>query len=128
VQLVTGFAMFFLASIHLYQIGMEPHLIDPYGSADLVWSGGNWVLLLLLLLCVQIHGLIGLFRLALKWGWPRLGDAERTRRILRRAMWGLLVFFIGIGLLTLGAFIRIGKEHAPNAGELYIPSWVERGP
>jgi len=120
VQLISGFLMLFLASIHLYPMLMEPGLIDPYGSADLVWSGQFWPLLFLLLLCVEVHGVVGLYRLALKWGWPNFGDVVRTRRILRRTMWMLIVFFIVIGLLTLITFIRIGIEHAPNAGELFM--------
>jgi len=119
VQLISGFLMLFLASVHLYAVMMEPELIDPYGSADLVWSGRAWPLLFLLLLCVEVHGVIGLYRLALKWGWPSFGDVARTRRILRRSMWLLVIFFIVTGLLTLATFIRIGIEHAPNAGELY---------
>ncbi len=119
VQVISGFLMLFLASIHLYTMMMEPELIDPYGSADLVWSGRAWPLLFLLLLCVEVHAVVGLYRLALKWGWPNFGDAARTRQILRRIMWLLIVFFIVIGLITLATFIRIGIEHAPNAGELY---------
>ena len=119
VQLISGFLMLFLASVHLYTMMMEPELIDPYGSADLVWSGRAWPLLFLLLLCVEVHGVVGLYRLALKWGWPNFGDVTHTRYILRRIMWFLIIFFIIIGLLTLATFIRIGIEHAPNAGELY---------
>jgi fumarate reductase subunit C len=127
VQVGTGFAMFFLASVHLYAVIAEPETIDPYGSADLVWSGRTWPLLLLLLLCVEIHGVIGLYRLALKWGWPTFGDAERTRTVLRRAMWILIVFFLGVGLASLDTFARIGKAHAPDAGELYTPTF-QQGP
>lgn len=128
VQALTGFAMFFLASIHLYEMMVEPHLIGPYGSADLVWTRRAWPALLLLLLCVEVHGVIGLYRLALKWGWPSFGDPLRTRRILRRIMWGLMIFFIATGLLALDTFARIGREHAPNAGELYTPTWAEEQP
>jgi fumarate reductase subunit C len=128
VQAVTGFAMFFLAPIHLYEMMMEPELIGPYGSADLVWSRRAWPMLLVLLLCVEVHGVIGLYRLALKWGWPSFGDPLRTRTILRRVMWGLMVFFIGTGLLVMDSFVRIGKAHAPNAGERYTPSWVKENP
>jgi len=127
VQALTGFALLFLASIHLYEVMVEPHLIGPYGSADLVWTRRAWPMLLLLLLCVEIHGVLGLYRLALKWGWPSFGEPLRTRRILRRIMWGLMIFFIATGLLALDTFVRIGREHAPNAGERYTPPWaVER--
>lgn len=116
IQVFTGFVMFFLISIHLYEMMMEPELIDPYGSADLVWTGRAWPMLLILLLCVEVHGVIGLYRLAIKWGWPSWGNPEYTRKILRRLMWALIIFFISIGLLTLFTFVRIGIEHAPHAG------------
>ncbi len=50
-QVVTGFAMFFLASVHLYQMLMHPGLIGPFESADRVWSGRWWPLYLVLLFC-----------------------------------------------------------------------------
>lgn len=124
-QVITGFAMLFLASVHLYDMMVEPERIGPYGSADLVWSGRAWPLLLLLLFAVEIHALTGLYRLALKWGWPTFGDPKRTRKVLRTALWALLAFFIGVGLITLGTFMRIGMDHADDAGQLYRPSWIQ---
>jgi fumarate reductase subunit C len=125
VQVATGFAMFFLASVHLYAMIVEPEAIDPYGSADQVWTGRAWPLLVVLLLCVEVHGVVGLYRLALKWGWPTFGDPARTRRVLKRAMWALIALFIGTGLVTLDTFARIGKAHAPHAGELYTPPFLQ---
>ena len=84
-------------------------------------------MLLLLLFCVQIHGVVGLYRLALKWGWPTFGDPDRTRWVLRRTMWGLLLVFLTVGIASLDTFARIGKRHAPNAGELYVPTF-QQGP
>ena len=75
-QVVTGFAMFFLASVHLYQMLMHPGMIGPFESADRVWSGSWWPLYLVLLFCVELHGGIGLYRLAVKWGWFAGKDAE----------------------------------------------------
>lgn len=128
VQVITGFAMLFLAPVHLYDLLIEPGRIDPFGSADLVWSGRAWPMLLLLLICVAVHGMAGLYRLALKWGWPSFGDPLRTRTILRRALWGLVIFFIVSGGLSLSTFMRIGIAHAPHAGELYTPTWMRGQP
>ena len=83
VQVYTGFAMFFLGSAHLFSMLVKPDQIGPYASADRVW-GGMWPIDLLLLLAVALHGGIGLYRLALKWGWPTLGEANVSRRRLRR--------------------------------------------
>ena len=68
-QVVTGFAMFFLASVHMYQMMMHPAAIGPWESADRVWSGLWWPLYLVLLFAVELHGGIGLYRLCVKWGW-----------------------------------------------------------
>jgi fumarate reductase subunit C len=68
VQALTGFALFFMATVHLYQMLMHPGAIGPYESAARVWHGW-WPLYLVLLLAVELHGGIGLYRLAVKWGW-----------------------------------------------------------
>jgi fumarate reductase subunit C len=49
VQAVTGFALFFFASVHLYQMLLHPGDIGPYESADRVYSGRWWPLYLVLL-------------------------------------------------------------------------------
>ena len=67
-QVFTGFALFFLASVHLYIMLTRPDRIGPYESADRVWSEHLWPLYILLLLAVELHGGIGLYRLAVKWG------------------------------------------------------------
>ncbi|MCR6650063.1 MAG: fumarate reductase cytochrome b subunit [Cellvibrionaceae bacterium] len=67
-QVVTGFALFFLASVHLYQMAFHPADIGPYASADRVWTGRMWPLYLVMLFAVELHGGIGFYRLLLKWG------------------------------------------------------------
>jgi len=128
VQVVTGFAMFFLASVHLYLMATRPELIGPYGSADRVWSGRMWPLYLLLLFAVELHGGIGLYRLAVKWGWFASADPLRSRIRMKRAKWALTGFFVVLGLLSLAAYVKIGIDHAPNAGELYVPTWMQEQP
>ena len=123
-QVVTGFAMFFLASVHLYQMLMHPGLIGPFESGERMWSGRWWPLYLILLFAVELHGGIGLYRLAVKWGWFEGKDPAATRKNLKRLKWALSVFFIVLGLATLAAYIKIGIEHAPNAGQPYTPAWV----
>lgn len=120
-QVVTGFLLFFLASPHLYQMLMHPAAIGPYGSADRVWSGGWWPLYLALLFCVELHGGIGLYRLALKWGWLQGRDPGRSRRRLRIAKWCLMAFFLTLGTATLAAYMKIGFEHRGSVGERYAP-------
>ena len=127
-QVATGFAMFFLASVHLYQMLMHPGMIGPYESADRVWSGRWWPLYLVLLFCVELHGGIGLYRLAVKWGWFAGKDASAARRNLKRLKWALSVFFIVLGLATLGAYMKIGYAHRDAAGARYTPAWLRTPP
>jgi fumarate reductase subunit C len=123
-QVGTGFALFFLASVHLYGMLMHPGDIGPYESADRVWSERMWPLYLVMLFVVEIHAGVGLYRLALKWGWLAAGDAAATRRRLRTAKWLLTASFLALGLAALGAYVRLGIEHAPNRGEPYRPAWL----
>src|SRR6267143_454337 len=94
VQAWTGFALFFLASVHLYQMLMHPGDIGPYESAERVWSGRWWPLYLVLLFAVELHGGVGLYRLAVKWGWFEGDDPKRTRTMLKRLKWAITIFFL----------------------------------
>jgi fumarate reductase subunit C len=123
-QVATGFALFFLASVHLYGMLMHPGKIGPYESADRVWSDLMWPLYLVMLFAVEVHAGVGLYRLALKWGWLATNDAAATRRRLRTAKWLLTASFLALGLAALAAYVKIGIEHAPNYGEPYSPAWL----
>lgn len=124
-QVITGFALFFMASVHLYLMLSQPDTIGPYGSADRMWSGRMWPLYLVLLFAVELHGGIGLYRLAVKWGWFSGSNPDATRARLKTLKWALTVFFLALGLATLAAYIKIGIEHAPHAGETYTPAWAQ---
>jgi len=124
IQLWTGFALFFLGSVHLYGMLTQPELIGPYESADRIWTGTMWPLYLLLLFAVEIHGSLGLYRLALKWGAFEGRDPVHTRRRLRVAKTCFSVFFLGLGLVTLLAYVQLGIAHADQAGQRYAPSVV----
>jgi fumarate reductase subunit C len=122
-QVVTGFALFFLASVHLYIMLTQPDRIGPFESADRVWSDTMWPLYLVLLFAVEFHGGVGLYRVALKWGWfeGEGKDPVATRHKLRVFKWGLTGFFLVLGLLTLAAYMKIGIDHAPFYGQPYVP-------
>ena len=124
-QVFTGFALFFLASVHLYIMLSRPDRIGPYESSDRVWSDHMWPLYVLLLLAVELHGGIGLYRLAVKWGWLAGDDADATRRRLKVLKWTITVFFLALGFATLAAYIKIGIEHAGRYGERYVPASMQ---
>jgi len=127
-QVVSGFSLFFMASVHLYIMLTHPDRIGPYESSDRVWTDLMWPLYLLMLFAVEFHGGIGLYRLALKWGWFAGDDPAATRRKLRMLKWALTGFFLLLGLATLAAYIKIGVAHAPYYGQHYVPSWLPAGP
>lgn len=125
VQVISGFLLMFLASIHLYQLMLNPADIGPYASSDRVWSGRMWPLYLILLFVVEIHGGIGLYRLAMKWGWFLGKDVKKSRRRLQVAKWLITVFFLILGCATLQAYMKIGYDHQSKVGERYVPHPVQ---
>ena len=127
-QVFTGFALFFLATVHLYVMLTRPHLIGPFESADRVWSDRYWPLYILLLLAVEFHGGIGLYRLAVKWGWFAGRDPAAARKRLKALKWALTVFFLVLGFATLAAYIKIGIQHAPQYGQPYVPAALTATP
>jgi succinate dehydrogenase subunit C len=124
-QVLTGFALFFLASVHLYTMLTRPDHIGPFESADRVWSDHFWPLYIVLLLTVEVHGGIGLYRLAVKWGAFAGPDPNRTRRALKLVKWALTAFFLVLGVATLAAYIKIGIEHRDHYGEHYLPASMQ---
>ena len=127
-QVLTGFALFFLASVHLYIMLSRPDRIGPFESADRVWSDHFWPLYIVLLLTVELHGGIGLYRLAVKWGWLAGPDMNTTRRRLKAAKWALTAFFLVLGFATLAAYVKIGIEHRDRYGEPYVPAHLQTAP
>jgi fumarate reductase subunit C len=125
-QVITGYSLFFLAPAHLYVMLSRPDRIGPFESADRVWSDHMWPLYIVLLLAVELHGGIGLYRLAVKWGWFAGSDPNATRRKLKKLKWAITVALLALGFATLAAYIKIGIEHAPNYGERYVPAHLQQ--
>jgi fumarate reductase subunit C len=121
-QAFTGFALFFLAAPHVYVVLTHPELIGPFESSDRVWSGRFWPLYILLLLAIELHAGIGLYRLAVKWQWFAAADPNATRARLKKLKWALTVFFLVLGFATLAAYIKIGIAHAGEVGKPYVPA------
>ncbi|MCE9792012.1 fumarate reductase cytochrome b subunit [Shewanella indica] len=100
-QAATGVVILLLLPVHLWLVGSAPETIGPQGSADRIWNQYAWALYLPLLLTVELHAAIGLYRVALKWGAARdLNSRARLRKIKTI----LSVAFIAVGLASLLAF------------------------
>jgi len=129
-QVVTGFALFFIATPHLYVMLMHPDLIGPYGSADRVWTGSYWPLYIVLLLAVELHAGIGLYRLSVKWDWFGGADPAATRKKLKTFKWALTVFLLALGFASLAAYIKIGiaQVESNNVGKPYVPAALQSAP
>ena len=118
-QVVTGFLMFFLGSVHLFIMLTHPGQIDPYLSADRVFSSFMWPLYLVLLICVELHGTIGLYRLCMKWGWFGGNDPVKSRVKLKMIKQRATIFFLALGGVALLVFFIIGWGHRDSVGEPY---------
>lgn len=102
-QMLTGFALFFLVSPHLATMLFNPE-IGPHLSAERVYHDNVWVLYALLLPTVLVHGLMGLYRVLLKWG------VSTNRTLLRTITRALLIYLLCLGTLSLITYISIGSE------------------
>jgi fumarate reductase subunit C len=123
VQIITGFILFFFASMHLYQMMSEPANIGPYLSSHRIWTDNAWVMYIILLIAVELHATIGLYRLAIKWGWFNGKTYKATRQKLKLVRNGIIIFYLVLGTLSLAAYMKIGYEHQDKYGERYVPSY-----
>ncbi|MCG9757157.1 fumarate reductase cytochrome b subunit [Shewanella insulae] len=101
-QAITGVGIFLLLPVHLWLIGSAPETIGPVGSADRIWNQGVWMVYLPLLLCVELHAAIGIYRVAIKWGARRAIDARARIKKIKTIV---SVVFVLIGLASLLAFL-----------------------
>ena len=122
VQVITGFLLFFLASAHLAVVLLQPDNIGPYASSDRIWSGRFWILYAALLLVVHVHAGIGIYRLAMKWGPFTAATSGLWRGRIRLTLYCIVAFYLCLGTASLATYMRIGAEHAPFAGERYVPA------
>ena len=57
----------------------------------------SWLPYAILLLCVEFHASVGLYRLAVKWGAGLRMSRQTMHRIERVMLW----FFLGLGFVVL---------------------------
>jgi fumarate reductase subunit C len=103
-QVRTGMVLLVLGGFHLVLIGIDvltPLFGERVGieaaTTQARVGAGLWLVYGVLLLCVEFHASVGLYRLAVKWG---VGT-----RVTRRTLWRLerVIFFafLGLGIVTL---------------------------
>lgn len=119
VQIITGFIMFFIGSVHLYIMMTQPDNIGPFASSSRVVDELMAPLYALLLLSVVSHAFIGLYRLALKWGFMEGKNSKKSRQIFKIVMKTVIVLYLLIGLLSLTKYIYIGLNHNFSDGVKY---------
>ncbi len=125
IQAITGFVMFFLGSAHLLIMFANHDAIGPYLSSDRFVHYGLWPLYIILLFSVELHGAIGLYRLAVKWGVFDGKDPVRNRKRLKKVKWALTVFFLGLGIASFVAYVKIGIEKKAPVGTRYVIEKVQ---
>jgi fumarate reductase subunit C len=115
-QVRTGMIVLVLGSFHLVLLGIDV-LTPLFGERVGIESvtslarvqAGLWLPYAVLLICVEFHASIGLYRLAVKWGvFSRLGRSA-LHTIERILLW----FFLGLGVVIL--LVLAGVIPAPLA-------------
>lgn len=107
-QAVTGFLLFFLVSAHLLQVMLQPDAIGAEPSSlRVVAERAGWFYLLFLPV-VLLHAAAGVYRLAMKWGWPAGVLTPEGRNLARRAAIAVGGAYLLLGLAALAAYGRMG--------------------
>jgi fumarate reductase subunit C len=57
----------------------------------------------------------------MKWGPLTSENSTVVRARLKVAMWSCVAFFLCLGTASLLTYMKIGYEHADQAGQPYIP-------
>ena len=115
-QVRTGMIMLVLGSFHLILLGLDvftPLFGNHAGiesSTTLARVGaGLWLPYAILLICVEFHASVGLYRLAIKWGADRWLSRTAMHVIEQIIFWVILV----VGGVTL--FVLAGWMDPPLA-------------
>ncbi len=119
IQVITGFMMFFIGSVHLYIMITQPANIGPYASASRIVDELMGPLYFMLLISVVSHAFIGLYRLAMKWGFMEGKNTKVSRARFKLLMKAMIALYIVVGLGALGKYTYIGVNHDFSDGVKY---------
>ncbi len=115
-QVRTGMLILVAGSFHLVLVGIDVLTplfgervgIEAASSMARVGSG-LWIVYGILLVCVEFHAGVGLYRLAVKWG----AGSRLSRSTLHRLEQVIFWMFLGLGFVTL--FVLAGWVEPPLA-------------
>lgn len=120
IQIITGVLLTALVFPHLMSMICHPSGLDPNLSAVHTFSMGlDWTLIFLIV--TELHGMIGLYRLAVKW------DVVKGRcNDLRKGMVIVALAMIVCGSLTAWSFYSTGKSlvESQQSAVRYTPTTV----
>jgi len=119
IQVITGFMMFFIGSVHLYIMITQPANIGPYASSSRIVDEFMGPLYFMLLISVVSHAFIGLYRLAMKWGFMEGKNTKVSRRNFKLLMKAMIAIYIIVGLSSLAKYTYIGMNHDFSDGVKY---------
>ncbi|MEA1956671.1 MAG: fumarate reductase cytochrome b subunit [Campylobacterota bacterium] len=119
IQIATGFFMFFLGSVHLYIMITQPSNIGPYASSSRVVDEFMGPLYFALFLSVVSHAFVGLYRLALKWGFMEGENTKKSRATFKIIMKSMILIYILLGTASLAKYTYIGLNHDFSDGVKY---------
>lgn len=110
-QVRTGMAMLVLGGFHLILISMDifTSLYGSHAGIEAVTSmarvqAGLWLPYGILLLCVEFHASVGLYRLAIKWG-ADLWLSRRTMHFIEQVIFWVILVIGGLTLVVLAGWV-----------------------
>jgi len=106
-QVITGLLLFFLATPHLVQMITQPDAIGALPSSLRVVEQRAWILYIVFLPVLLLHGGAGTYRLTMKWWSPSQGTPH-LRANARLVVWIITGVYLLLGSATLIAYVRQG--------------------
>lgn len=123
VQLITAFLLFLLVFPHLMSMLTNPGGFDPNLIGVHTYHNGL-LYTFIFLVVTELHGMIGLYRLAVKWDIfaknPErdiIDQRQGDRAGLRKTMLGVALLMIVMGSITIWTNYSIGAEQVANGQE-----------
>jgi fumarate reductase subunit C len=110
-QVRTGMIMLVLGSFHLILLGLD--VFTPlFGHHAGIESGttlarvgaGLWLPYAILLICVEFHASVGLYRLAIKWG-ADLWLSRKAMHLIEQVIFWLILVIGGVTLFVLAGWM-----------------------